>query len=63
MVLEKAHEIGASSACDGVDTPEEPNPCFSHTFVEMWEHLPELGVVQAEAGDELFGWQACRHQR
>ena len=28
----------------------------------MWLRLTELGVAKAEAGDEMFLGQACRHQ-
>ena len=35
----------------------------SHTFIEVWLHLTELGVAWEEAGDEMFRGQACRHQR
>ena len=35
----------------------------AHTFIGIWSHLTELGVVVAESGDEMFACQACRHQR
>ena len=49
-----------------VDTPEDPKPFIilaefyrrSHSFIEMWQHLTELSVVGAEAGDEMFACQA-----
>ena len=50
------------------DIPEDPKPFIIKTstasllnstavptqFIEMWQHLTELSVVGAEAGDEMF---------
>ena len=60
MVLEKARDV---DQCSNIDHVRAKFYSRSHTFIEMWRHIAELGVVVAEVGDEMFACQACIHQR
>ena len=55
MALEKAFEMSKQSLhYSNVHHVFAEFYSHSHTFIEMWQHLTELGVVAAEAGDAIF---------